>query len=417
MSIPRTAVSASLLALGLVSTELTRAADWPQFLGPDRNGISTETDLIEKFGDDGPEIVWSIAPGAGMSGLAVADNAVYTLVQRDGRQFAIALDAASGNELWASPVAPAYKNSMGDGPRAAPAVAGNSVFVFTGEGVLASLNTEDGSINWSHDVVDEHRGEPADYGMACSPLLVENLVIVTVGAPDATVAAYDQSTGEPAWTAGKDHPAGYSSPVLLEIAEQSQIVVFSGNALLGVDPAKGEVLWQYPYETDFNCNIATPVSIDGNVFISCGENHGCALLSIKPDGDGFSVEEVWTSLGRSSIFRNEWQTSVLLDGKLYGFDNVGSAGPVTHLACIDAATGEREWQELRFGKGNLIAADGKLWITNMDGELIIVRATPDGFEELDRAQILNSTRQAPALANGRLYLRGNENIVCIDINN
>ena len=414
-----TAVSVCLMIIGFAS--ITRSddpapsSDWPQFLGPTRNGISTETNLIDQFGDDGPQVLWSITPGEGMSGLAVTGDVVYTLVQRDGEQLAIALDAASGEEAWATPIAPAYKNSMGDGPRATPAVTDETVFAFSGEGILAALDIADGSLRWSHDTVDQHGGKTADYGMACSPLLAGDLVIVTVGAPDATIAAYQQDTGDLAWTAGQDHPAGYSSPALLEVAGRQQLAVFSGDALLGIDPENGDVLWEHPYQTDFDCNIATPISIEGKVFISCGENHGCMLLDIKPSGNSFQIEEVWSSLGRRSIFRNEWQTSILLDGNLYGFDNVGSAGPVTHLACIDAATGDLQWQQLRFGKGNLIAADGKLWITNMDGELVIVRATPDHFEELDRARVLTSTRQAPALAQGRLYLRGNEQIVCIDV--
>jgi outer membrane protein assembly factor BamB len=130
---------------------------------------------------------------------------------------------------------------------------------------------------------------------------------------------------------------------------------------------------------------------------------------------GGTIGESWTSFGGQSVLRNEWQTSILIDGYLYGFDNIGSAGPVTNLTCIDAQTGEQVWLERRFGKGNLIAADGKLWMTNMDGELIIVRASPEGFEELSRATVLDQTRQAPALADGKLYVRDDAVIMCIDV--
>ena len=138
-----------------------------------------------------------------------------------------------------------------------------------------------------------------------------------------------------------------------------------------------------------------PLAINGDVFISSGENHGSVLLGLKPKGDAFDVSEVWTSQGAKSTLRNEWQTSILLDGHLYGFDNVGSAGPVSHLTCVNAATGQRAWQKLRFGKGNLIAADGKLFISTMNGELVVVRATPAAYEELGRATVLAPTRQAP----------------------
>jgi outer membrane protein assembly factor BamB len=174
-------------------------------------------------------------------------------------------------------------------------------------------------------------------------------------------------------------------------------------------------LWSYPYETDFQCNIATPVAYENNIFISSGENHGAVMLGLKAQGDEFQVAPVWESQGPQSVLRTEWQTAILLDGHMYGFDNVGSAGPITHLACIKAATGERAWQQLRFGKGNAIAADGKLFISTMNGELVIVRATPAGFQEIGRQAVLGPTRQAPALANGLLYLRDNKEIVCIDV--
>jgi outer membrane protein assembly factor BamB len=151
------------------------------------------------------------------------------------------------------------------------------------------------------------------------------------------------------------------------------------------------------------------------VFISSGENHGSALLALKPKSEQFTVEEVWTSQGAKSVLRNEWQTSILLDGYLYGMDNVGGAGPVTHLTCINAATGERAWQKLRYGKGNLIAADGKLFISTMNGELVIAQASPKEYRELGRGAVLGSTRQAPALADGLLYLRDDAEIVCLDV--
>ena len=158
-----------------------------------------------------------------------------------------------------------------------------------------------------------------------------------------------------------------------------------------------------------------PLAVDSKVFLSSGENHGCVLLSLTPIGEKFDLEEVWDSQGPQSVLRNEWQTSILLDGHLYGFDNVGSAGPVTHLTCIEAATGKRVWQQARFGKGNLIAADGKLFISTMKGELIIVRATPEKYDEIGRATVIGSTRQAPSLDGGLLYLRDDKEIVCLDV--
>lgn len=387
---------------------------WPQFLGPQRTGISTQKELIDRWPATGLPEMWRAPGGVGMSGLAISRDRLFTLVQKDGKQWLLSLDAKTGEAFWESPLAPEYRNAMGDGPRATPTIAGELVFSFTGEGILTASNFLDGGAVWSHDCVRELKGKPAEYGMACSPLVVENLVIVTVGAPQATVAAYDIASGRLQWTAGSDG-AGYSSPALLDVGGKKQIVVFAGGAVLGLDPKKGSVLWRHPYETDFECNIATPVNFKGQVFVSAGENHGSALLAIEPQGAEFGVREVWTSQGTKSVLRSEWQTPILLDGFLYGMDNVGAAGPITHLTCINATTGERAWQAPRFGKGNLIAADGKLFISTITGEVVVVKASPEKFVELGRTKVMEATRQAPALADGLLYLRDNQHIICLDV--
>ena len=390
------------------------AADWDQFLGPNRNGISSETGLIDSLPETGPVEVWRVPGGVGMSGLAISRDRLITLVQKDGEQKLVSLDALTGETSWEQMLAPEYKNGMGNGPRATPAISGDLIFAYTGDGILSAINFATGKVVWSHHVVEELKGNVADYGMASSPLVVDRLVYVTVGTPGATVAAYETKTGKLAWTAGED-PSGYSSPALLQVGGQKQLVVYTGASVLGLQPDKGTILWRYPYETNYNCNIATPLAVNDRVFVSAGENHGSVLLELKPKNGKFDVGEVWKSQGSKSVLRNEWQTSILLNGFLYGFDNVGAAGPVSHLTCIKAASGERAWQQLRFGKGNLIAADGKLFITTINGELVIARTTDKGYEEISRAQVLNSTRQAPALSHGRLYLRDDEEIVCLDV--
>jgi outer membrane protein assembly factor BamB len=402
------------IATACLCVDAASAAEWPQILGPSRNGISAESGLVDAFPTAGPNEVWRAKGGVGMSGLAINQGRLLTLVQTDGQQRVIALDSKTGKPLWSTPVAPEYKNAMGDGPRATPTLAGDKAFVFTGEGILAALNAADGRPLWSHNTVKELRGKVAEYGMACSPLVVGNVVVITAGAPKATVAAYDTDSGKLFWTAGDD-VAGYSSPALLKLGGREQIVVFTGGSALGLTPDKGSVLWRYPYETNYECNIATPLAIDGRLFLSAGENHGSVLLDLQPEGETFAVKEIWSSQGSQSVMRNEWQTSILLDGYLYGMDNVGGAGPITHLNCVEAATGKRIWQKQRFNKGNLIAAEGKLWISTMAGELVLVRANPQAYEELARAVVIGSTRQAPSLSEGLLYLRDDKEIVCLDV--
>lgn len=388
--------------------------EWPQFLGPHRNGLSDETGLLDRWPQGGPKLVWSADGGVGMSGLVISRGRVLTMVQRDGKQWLVALGTDKGDPLWKTVIAPEYPNGMGDGPRATPAIASDQVFVFTGDGVLAAVDFQNGKSIWSHHTLRELSGKEAEYGMACSPLVVDDLVVVTVGAPEATLVAYEGKSGNLRWKAGGD-PAGYSSPALLDVGGRKQIVSFTGDSAIGVDPKTGTMLWRYPFKTNYECNIATPLAIQDKLFLSAGENHGSVLLSLKPKADKFELTPVWESFGPSSVLRNEWQTSMLLDGYLYGMDNVGGAGPITHLTCVEAATGKRMWQQTRFGKGNLIAADGKLFITTMKGELVVVRATPERYDEIGRSTILGSTRQAPALSNGRLYMRDDEKIICVDV--
>jgi outer membrane protein assembly factor BamB len=403
-----------LLCCVCALSNIAAADDWPQFLGPNRTGISSERGLLDKWPAAGPKEVWRATGGVGLAGLAVSRGRLVTLVQKDGKQWVIALDAKSGKLQWETPLAAEYKNQQGNGPRATPTITGDTVVAFTGEGTLASVGLSDGKIVWTKNVVSDLGGKVADYGMASSPLVVDELVIVTAGAPQACVAAYRLKTGELAWKAGDD-PPGYSSPVLLEVGGRRQVVVFTGASAIGLVPESGAMLWRYPYETDYDCNIATPIAVDGKVFISSGENHGSVLLKLTPKGEKFAVEEVWSSQGTQSVLRCEWQTPILLDGKLYGLDNVGSAGPVTHLACVDAATGQRLWQQARFGKSNLIAADGKLFFSTMAGELVVVRASPSAYEEIGRQQTLGPTRQAPSLSGGLVYLRDEKEIVCLDV--
>ena len=399
---------------GAAAPEAMLAGEWPQFLGPQRNGISSEPNLIETWPEGGPKVVWRVPGGVGMSGLAISRGRVLTLVQSKGQQWVVALNSRTGESLWETAIADAYRNPMGDGPRATPAIVGNQVFVFSGEGLLVALDVRDGKKLWSADPLTELSGKEAEYGMASSPLVIGDQVIVTVGAGTGTLVAFDTKTGKQVWTAGKD-PAGYSSPTLLEVGGRSQVGSSTGRSVLGVAPQTGEVLWRYPFETNYDCNIATPLSIKGQLFLSAGENHGSVLLDLKPKADKFEITEAWQSFGPKSVLRSEWQTPILLDGFLYGMDNVGGAGPVTHLTCVNATTGERAWQVPRFGKGNLIAADGKLFMTTMAGELVVARASSKKYDELGRATVLETTRQAPALSNGRLFLRDGREIISLDV--
>ncbi len=396
---------------------LSIGGDWPQFLGPDRNGVSNEESLISEWPTSGPDVLWKAPLGVGMSSIAVAGEQAFTMFQDDDHQYVTALNVADGIELWKTAIAPAYSNAMGHGPRATPTVTGDLVLAYSGEGVLACLSRTNGKLNWSVNVPKSFSGQPSEYGMSCSPLVFGETVVVQSGTRSAAVAAFSLTDGKLRWKTGQG-TAGYSSPVMMTLIESPTIVAFVGAAVMGLDPATGQVRWNYEYVTDYDCNTATPVQLSNDtLLISSGENHGSTILKITGDASGSQkVSAVWESLGRDSQLRAEWQTPVIHDGHIYALDNIGSAGPITNLVCIRLSDMKTMWQKTRFGKGNLTLADGKLFLTNMNGELILVAASPDGFSELSRsAAVIETTRQAPLISNGRLFVRDDVRVVCIRV--
>lgn len=384
---------------------------WNQFLGKNRNGISTETKIVDSL--DQAKELWRVPVEGGLSGIAIDQGVLYTLAQSNQKQWLVALDAATGKEKFKTAIADAYENSMGNGPRATPSVVGNVAYAYTGEGILVAVDTKTGAIKWEKNLPQEHNVKPSDYGMSCSPLVHDSLVIVHVGGDSGAVVALKCEDGSVAWKGGAG-AAGYSSPVLLKLHGREQVVSLLGSEIVSLDPKTGTKLWRYSFSTEYFCNTACPVAIGNDVLISAGENHGSVLLKLEAGPQTWKVQERWKSLGSDSSMRSEWQTPILIEGALYGFDNVGSAGPVTHLTCVDAATGKSLWKQARFGKGNLIAADGKLIITTTDGEVVLVKASKEGYEELGRKAMVGFTRQAPVLVDHRLYLRDEAELVCID---
>lgn len=408
-------VIALAVLIAAATNSPSAADDWPQFLGKYRTGVSSEKGLLNAFESDGPKIVWRTPLGVGMSSVVISDGRAYTLFQDEEQQYLVALNAADGNEVWRSPIAPVYENAMGNGPRATPTVMGDQVFAFSGEGILSAFQAKDGKGLWTVNVTESLDGTPSEYGMSCSPMVADNYVIIHAGTDSAAVAAYDRVTGKPVWKAGQGK-AGYSSPVLMTIAEKNQVISLTAAGVFSIDPATGSVFWDFPFQTEYNCNTACPVQIDSNtVLISAGENHGSVLLKITSSGKELKASEIWSSTGKDSQLRAEWQTPVIHDGHLYGLDNNGSAGPITNLVCIRLKDQKTMWQKARFGKSNLILADDKLFMTTMNGEVIIVEASPAGFQELGRATIMETTRQAPTLANGHLFVRDDREVLCIDV--
>lgn len=394
----------------LPAESVPSTAGWPQWRGPRRDGISHETGLRTDWPAEGPPVLWQAKIGPGYSSIAVADGRVVTMFQDNDNEVVIGWDATKGHELWRFPYPVQYATdrSYGPWPRATPTIDGNRVYTLGGGGLLLCLDAANGKEVWRHDLRVEFDASQPRWGFAQSPLVENGLVFVNPGGPNGqSLAAFDKISGKLIWKA-LDDPAGYSSPISTTAAGISQLLFFTGNALVSVAPTDGKLFWRYPWNTNFECNIATPIVRGDYVFISSGYGKGCALLKIEKDGPaGARTREVY----RSNRMKNHFSTSVLLGEHLYGFDDPGM------LTCLDFRTGKVVWRERGYGKGSLLAADGLLLVLAENGKLALVEASPAAFRERS-AFSFSASRcwSPPVLGDGRLYVRDDAKLVCYDVN-
>ena len=382
-----------------------QSSGWPQWLGPDRNGISTEAGL---FGDElSFQEPWRVQAGKGFSGLSIVGQRVYTLYIHSGEEYAVCLDAGNGQVLWRTLTDELLAERQGgDGPRATPTVDGETVYVFSAYGKLYALDRETGAARWSRDLVREFGSKKPRWGFCPSPLVVGDLVLIQAGGKRGhSLIAFDKTNGELAWATGSD-TLGYSSPIAVTIDSTRQVVFFTGYGLVAVEPQRGQVLWKHPWTTSHDVNAATPVFISPNrFFISSGYGTGGSVVEVTSTDGGYQVAEVW----RNKEMENHFATSIYYQGHLYGFDN-------SILKCLDAETGAEQWKTRGYGKGTLIVADGHLVILGERGNLGIAAATPEGFAEKAQTWVFNSKCwTVPSLADGRLYLRDESEIVCLEV--
>jgi outer membrane protein assembly factor BamB len=386
------------------------AADWPHWLGPNRNGSSPETGLLTTWPATGPKLLWKVPGGDGYSTVAVAGGRAITQVQHDGSEFVLALDAVKGSKLWETKVADAYKNDFGDGPRATPTIEGKSVYIYSPSGLLACLDADKGDIVWSVNLLKEFGGKAVTYGLSASPLVMGDLVYVLPGGKGAGVAAFNKKTGKLAWKTGNDKSA-YSSPMPVTVGDQKQVVFFNAAGLLAVTADMGKELWRVPWESGFDCNICTPLLIGKELlFVSSGEGNGCALYKLS----AAAPEVAWESKGAKSVMMNYWANAVEHNGYLYGISGEFNEKKMD-LNCVDLKTGKLMWSDKNIGKAAVTLADGHLWITTKKGDLVLAPASPTKYEEKARVSILGENRTSPTIAEKRLYLRDRKNIYCLDI--
>lgn len=393
----------------LVWLRVVSAADWPNWLGPNRNGSSPEKGLLTSWPAGGPKLLWKIEGGDGYSSVAVARGRAYTLVQRQDREVALCLDAATGKTLWTYEVGPGFYNEYGNGPRSTPAVDGNRVYITSVHGPVLCLDAASGQRIWERDLVKDFGGKRITWGMSASPLVEENLVLVIPGAPGASVAALDKRSGAVVWKAGDDH-AAYASPNIATIEGRKIALFFTASGLQGVDFRTGQALWQIPWKTDYGCNICTPLVVGDLVFIASGEQMGCAVYRLNST----RPQLLWESRGAKSVLKTYWANAVHQDGYLYGVS--GEFSGVINLNCVELKTGRLIWSQPRFGKAAITLADGHLFIVTKTGDVVLAEASPKGYVEKARlTAYLGDNRTVPTIADSRLYLRDRRYIYCLDI--
>lgn len=399
--------SLSLLCLLLTLPVAAGAADWPQYRGPDRTGISPETGLLTQWPEgSGPIELWRQPIGEGFSGIAVVGDGLYTADSKDDGEYIVRLDASTGEEVWRRRLGETYTNGFGNGPRSTPTVVGDTLYVMSGGGRLVALATEDGEERWALDMVERFAAETPHFGFSPSPLVLDGRLYVESGGKDGkAVIAVDIDTGEVLWHAG-DSPAAFNSPIYATLASTPQLVFLNRDSVLGMG-LDGEVLWEHPFAPENGVKPAMPIVLASDrVFVSASYDIGALVVRVGKGTEGWQAEEVWSN----RLMRNHFNSSVLVDGHLYGFDN-------SALKCIDPATGEACWAKRGgLGKGSLLAADGHLVVLSETGKLLMVEATPEGYREKASTPVLDGRCwTSPSLAGGKVFLRNREEIVALDL--
>ncbi len=389
----------------IVSMALTAAVvaeDWPNWRGPNQNGVSNEKGFATNWNGQ-PKVLWRGKVGQGYSSFAVAGGRVYTLGWFNGQDSVHCLDAQTGQPVWAHsyPCSKVDKYHPG-GPGCTPTVHDGRVYTLSKEAHFFCLDANTGKVLWQKDLKRELGAAMPTWGFSSSPVIEENKVIVDVG----PIAAFDRLSGSLLWKT-RAMPAAYGTPVVFAHQGKRMAAGFNAQGLVILDTADGREIGAYPWKTQYDVNASAPIVAGDHIFISSGYGHGATLVRLT----GGTPQSVW----ENKELRNQMNPSVIVGGHIYGMDgNTGQNGP---LVCLDLQTGKPVWKQPAFGAGALIAADGKLIAMTEKGELVIAEASPAGFKPLARGQVLGGTCwSAPILANGRIYCRNDKgDVVCVDV--
>ena len=396
------------LAMGLVcSPVLSRPGEWPQWRGPNRDGVSTETGLLQKWPPEGPPLRWKVqGAGEGYSTVSVSGGRLFTMGAWNGKEYVVAFDAETGKRLWASRSGKRYEHNRGGGPRGTPTVDGDWLYALGANGDLSCLDVATGKVQWSVNLLQKFDASNIGWGISESPLVLEDRVLVNAGGQDASIVAFDKHTGSVLWQSQSDR-AGYSSAVFTDAGGIPEAIFFTGERALGVDVRNGKLLWEYGDVANRTANVATPIVFDRYVFLSSDYGTGCVLLELTPRKDRILAEEVYFHRN----MRNHHSSSVLVGDFLYGF-----SGSI--LTALHFKEGKVSWKHRSVGKGSLVYADGHLYCFSEKGVMGLVEANLSEYVEKGRFQIPTGswpTWSHPVVVGGNLYLRDQDTLYSFDV--
>jgi outer membrane protein assembly factor BamB len=387
--------------------DVPATAPWPQIRGPERDG-RIRAAIRTEWPASGLTPIWKQPIGGGYASFAVAGGRAFTIEQRRDDEVVAAYEVLTGREVWTQKWRARFTETMGgDGPRATPTWHDGRLYALGATGELAALDAATGRQLWRTNILRDAGAGNLQWGMAGSPLIVGDTVIVLPGGSRGkSVMAYDRVTGEPRWSSQNDGQA-YASPMSVVLGGTSQLLVVAGSRVMGLTPDRGNLLWAYPWETMSDINAAQPIVLpDDRVYVSSGYGVGAAMFQVTKGDDGtFTVRELW----RNTRMKNRFASAVLVNGHIYGFDE-------SIFACIDAATGDQKWKGGRYGYGQVLAVDDHLIVLSEEGELALLRATPERHDELARfPAISGKTWNHPALADGILLVRNASEMAAFDL--
>lgn len=400
-------------------------ADWPQYRGAHLNGTTEEKIVLRSWPKEGPPQLWKVPTPNGFSSFTTADGKAFTQVTRedaDGvqRETCVALDAATGKELWAFPMCNTKydgggddgtgENNGGDGSRSTPSLDGGRVYLYDSQINLYCLNGADGKVLWSKSITEDFGGPNIRWQSAASVLIDGDLAIVPGGGPGQAFIAFNKVTGDVVWK-NLDDQMTHATPVPATIHGVRQIIFFAQSGLVSLEANTGKELWRSPFPYKVS-TAASPIVYNDLVYCSAGYGVGAGLCRINKTPTGFMAEELWPK--PKQLF-NHWSTPICKDGYLYGmfsFKEHGS-GP---LKCVELLTGKVMWSQDGYGPGNVILAGDLILAITDKGELTLVEPTPKAYKEIARADVLDGKCwSTPILSNGHIFARSTKEAVCLDV--